>query len=746
MKSYLAHSAGEKPPVPPQEYSVHTKKVLRRAEENVDRLTPYYRGDVAFLREAVRAAAIFHDLGKLDEENQRVLAGNKAKKLPINHVDAGTAELLEADRVESALLVYSHHIGLQSIPEEIAKAELFLRDPETFDRTKQSLAEYLQKHDQCGIDKKRGSSTTLSDWNGLTRRIALSCLVDADHGDTAENYQKEFPVSYPHCKWRDRLEKLDQYVNRLHKEGDKNERNTLRHKIYQACKEADTTPALYACDSPVGTGKTTAVMAHLLNAAIAKKLRHIIVVLPYTNIIKQSVDVYRKALVLPGEQPEEVIAEHHHQADFQDIEVRQLSTLWKAPIVVTTAVQFFETIAGNHPSKLRKLHELPGSGIFIDETHAAIPTYLWPQTWNWLKELTEKWGCHFVFGSGSLPRFWNLRDLVETPEELPDLVKENVRKEAVELERQRITPERYPSVLDLESLLRLILDAPGPRLVIMNTVQSAAVVADALAKRICSSEKYTIGRQTSSVLHLSTSLAPIDREEIVKVVSARLDRPNDVYNKDFTLVATSCVEAGVDFSFRSAFRERAGTANLIQVGGRVRRHNEDFQAKLIDFRIEAPLINRHPAFDLSRQVLERLFDEGKVGTAPPADLVTEAMRRELMSDTSTKHITILRKEEEEDYPAVAQLYRVIADDSILVLVDEELKKRLQNGEKVDAREINRKSVHIWKSKKLKTPAYELEGFPGLFAWPAELYDKSFLGYMKGMLPLIQMESEGFGIV
>ncbi len=745
MKGYLAHSAGKGPPVPPQEYSVHISNVLRRAEENVNSLITYYRGDVGYFQKAVRAAATFHDLGKLDDENQRVLAGKRRKKLPINHVDAGTANLLENNLVESALLVYSHHIGLQSIPEEMSKEELFLRDPETFARTKQNLTEYLQKDKQCVMDSMLTFPTGSSDWNGLTRRIALSCLVDADHGDTAENYQKEFPVSYPECKWRERLEKLDQYVNQLHDEGAKNERNSLRQKIYKACKETDTTPSLYACDSPVGTGKTTAVMAHLLKAALEKKLRHIIVVLPYTNIIKQSVDVYRKALVLPGEQPDEVIAEHHHQADFEDVEVRQLATLWKAPIIVTTAVQFFETIASNHPSKVRKLHELPGSAIFVDETHAAIPTFLWPQTWNWLKELAETWGCHFVFGSGSLPRFWKLRDLIETPEELPDLVKEDVRKEALKFERRRIIPERYPTVLDVESLLQLILSAPSPRLVIMNTVQSTAVVANLLAKKIYG-EKYTIDILTSSVLHLSTSLTPIDREEIVKVVSKRLDPANNEGNRDFTLVATSCVEAGVDFSFRSAFRERAGTANLIQVGGRVRRHNEDFEPKLIDFKIEGPLINRHPAFDLSRQVLEKLFDEGKVGSDTPADLVTEAIRRELMSDTSTKHKTILKKEQEADYPAVAELYRVIADSSIPVLVDEELKQRLQNGEKVDPREINWKSVHIWKSKKLKTPAYELEGFPGLYAWPVDLYDKSFLGYMKGMLPLIQIESQGFGII
>ena len=82
-------------------------------------------------------------------------------------------------------------------------------------------------------------------------------------------------------------------------------------------------------------------------------MRHIFVVLPYVNIIKQSVDIYRKALVLDGEDPEAVVAEHHHQVDFSDIDMRYLATLWKAPIIVTTAVQFFETLGSHQPARLK---------------------------------------------------------------------------------------------------------------------------------------------------------------------------------------------------------------------------------------------------------------------------------------------------------------------------------------------------------------------------------------------------------
>jgi len=749
MTTFLAHSARSMPPVPPQTYFKHVSEVVKRTKENLDHLLSHYKGDANFFNETVRAAAIFHDLGKLDDENQKVLSQGGGKCLPINHVDAGTADLLENDLVESALIAYSHHIGLQSIPEEQAKAELFLRDPELISRTTQYKDEYLSRHVQSGVDNLDIHSFNSSDWNGISRRIALSCLVDADHGDTANNYQKEVPVSNPPSRWEERLVALDNYVKSLSEDTKEiDRRNQLRQKIYQACRNADVIPSFYACDSPVGTGKTTAVMAHLLHAAIDKKLRHIIIVLPYTNIIKQSVDVYRKSMVLPGEDAEEIVAEHHHQADFDDLNTRQLATLWKSPIIVTTAVQFFETIASNHPSKLRKLHELPGSAFFIDEAHAAMPFHLWPQTWKWLIEFSQNWNCHFVFASGSLSKFWELKDLVDETKVIPDLVSKQLREEALQQERARIVPMRWPSILNDIELMDIILSKPSPRLVIMNTVQSAAVLADRMAKKLYGKD-YAIDLTTSKILHLSTALAPVDREIIMDEIKKRLDPNSKDAVKDFTLIATSCVEAGVDFSFRSAFRERASAANLIQVGGRVRRNNENFEAFLIDFRVAAPLFNRHPAFTLSSQILEKLFDEGKVISDSPAELVTEALRRELMSDTDQRHIKLQKMESEMNYPEVAKLYKVIADNTILVIVDEDTIRSLINhpkGDKIFQKKLNRNSVQIWANKINNICAYPLEGYPGLYALNKDQYDKTFLGYMKGMLQVFKIDSEGCAVV
>src|SRR5262249_46561463 len=156
-------------------------------------------------------------------------------------------------------------------------------------------------------------------------------------------------------------------------------------------------------------------------------------------------EVYRKALVLPGERPEDVVAEHHHQADFAELSLRQLATLWRALIIVTTAVQFFETLANHHPARLRKLHELPGSAVFVDETHAAIPSHLWPQVWRWLEAWTHDWGGYLVLASGSLPRFWELPEFVVPPKtlvEVPDLLPDSLRQELKNAERERIQPRQ----------------------------------------------------------------------------------------------------------------------------------------------------------------------------------------------------------------------------------------------------------------------------------------------------------------
>lgn len=258
----------------------------------------------------------------------------------------------------------------------------------------------------------------------------------------------------------------------------------------------------------------------------------------------------------------------------------------------------------------------------------------------------------------------------------------------------------------------------------MNTVQSAAI----MAKRIRGNGH--------DVLHLSTALCPRDREAILEEVRRRLE-PDTTYPDDWTLVATSLVEAGVDLSFRTAFRERFATSSLIQIGGRTNRHAEQFEVAVVyDFILSyVDGLKAHPAATASAAVLADFFREGRFDSdIDPAGLVTLAMRRELRQRRNEIGKDMLAVERERRYPEVAALGRVIDTDTRLVVVDHALRAKLAAYEKVSARELLLGSVQIWTNK---VTAFGLELIPGrqdVYWWP-HAYDAVFLGYMEGALSL-----------
>jgi CRISPR-associated endonuclease/helicase Cas3 len=732
----VAHSP--KGDVPAQAYHKHIENVRRLSITNARRATACYTGDRTAFIDAVEAAAIYHDLGKLDEVNQEVLRRESNDPLPVAHEDAGVAELLKLHRRESAVLVAAHHAGLFSQTEERSRQAKAFRNPKVADHIDKQLGNYVALHSAAGCPTPGWIESGQLHKCGLTRRIALSCLVDADHSDTARHYGNEIRYDPPESRWQERLAALDQYVAHLPVGDTERERhrNYLRGQMYDACRAAEVGPSIRSCDAPVGSGKTTAVMAYLLQVAQKRGLRHVFVVLPYTNIIKQSVEVYRKALVLQGERPEDVVAEHHHQADFEDVSLRQLATLWRAPVIVTTAVQFFETLANHHPARLRKLHELPGSAVFVDETHAAMPSYLWPQVWRWLETWVQDWGGHIVLASGSLPRFWELSEFVDPPKQradIPDLVPDSLRNHLEQSEKRRVTPRRRKEPLDWNGLITWVGEVEGPRLLILNTVQSAAVVADRMHKA------------GHDVLHLSTALAPIHRNQIVERIEGRFRHKE----KNWTLVATSCVEAGMNFSFRIGFRESCSTSSLIQIGGRVSRNAEHVEAAVWDFRfVLDAMLSQHPGFTVSRRVLDKLFNDTLIETLSPSELAKEAMRREVTAGDENKAREIRKNEDGMEYPDVARQCRVIDSDMRLVVIDPGLIETLRRREPVGYRQLLLHSVQMWTSKIVNLPVAPVfssraRGINAdtLYAWTAA-YDPDFLGYMAGVIPLLEGLKDG----
>ena len=734
---FLAHSA--KGDIPVQSYQAHVCNVYEMAFGNAARAGAYSKYG-ALMKDAVAFAALYHDLGKLAPGNQKVLKSRSKESLPLNHVDAGVAALqsggLSVVENLAALFVYSHHIGLQSLPDENAKGKGNIFRDLSLCQEERSVKEIVDKALHDYLEDHKSALTELpamekSEWHGvaptpLFMRMALSCLVDADHTDTAHNYNNIVPegeiLLYPDK----RLTLLDKYVAGLPKKSsDDIERNRLRQSIYDSCRNASPSDkGFITCDSPVGTGKTTAVMAHLLNVAKTKNLRRIFVVLPFTNIIDQSVDIYRN-LVLTGESPEKAVAAHHHKAEFEDLSSRVFSFLWNAPVTITTAVQFFETLASNHPASLRKLHQLAGSAIFIDEAHAALPASLWAQALKWLKELVDDWGCYVVLASGSLNRFWELEEFSNPPlQNIPELVDDTVRKSALEGESIRIKYERKNKPLNADGICSWINELQGPRLIILNTVHSAASVAQQLSKD---------GK--SFVEHLSTALAPVHRKAILERIKQRLKNPND---NNWTLVATSCVEAGIDFSFHTAAREFCSLVSTIQTAGRINRSGEYGESDLWNFQIvPGDSLKEHPSFATSARILKQFFDEGKV--AP--EYCTEAMKREVRerNQLNADSNPIVIAERNRDFPSVKDQFKVIPANTVTAIIDSEMCERIERHEKVDFTELQQKSVSIYSNNINKFALRPLRGFNDLYAWMLD-YDEDFLGYMAGVLKLGNIES------
>lgn len=723
----LAHSAPHENRKP-HLYADHVGGATAYARCNAEAAARYIR-DPEIARRFVTAVVdgtIFHDLGKLDDANQSALRKGRSGRMRWDHVDAGVAHLLRSKAGMAAWIVRAHHApGLPCHAEQFLTTKSpRLRGgrqsgdaaPELIANTDRTLLRLISIHESSA---GAHTPTPGKAKHGLPLRMALSCLVDGDHADAAFYEHGRHLPEPPQPRWTERLARLDAYVAGLPRGG---ARQADRDAFYRACREGPVHHPMVACEGPVGIGKTTAVTAWLLRRAIESGARRLFVVAPFTTILSQTAETLRKALLLPDEQDraDEVVAEHHHRAEFSNLASRDLALLWQAPIIVTTGVQFFETLAACDPARLRKLHGLPGSVVFVDEAHAALPAPLWRQNWIWMRELAEEWSCSFAFASGSLARVWEYEEVVgeKAAPRLPELMERELHARLPQAEHDRV---RYATLGRPTAIEAKILARPGPRLAVFNTVQTAAVIARRMREA------------GADVLHLSTALCPDDRALILVEVKRRLD-PSSGYPADWTLVATSLVEAGVDLSFRTGFRERFSTAALIQIGGRVNRHGTGELGWVYDFLISQDgLLTTHPAARASAATLEWLFKKGRFNDPIDAgDVVTKALLQELEDAHGKTGRTLAEAEEENDYPEVARMGRLIDADTEFVVVKPELVSKLEDGIPVSPRELLGGSVNLWRKRRDDFVLRSVQGRPHLYRWPYA-YDANFLGYMAGAL-------------
>lgn len=778
---YLAHTPPkEKPELAPHRYNQHIDEMLSYGLALFDHLLSFSKledTDKDDLRLTFRAALMLHDMGKLDESIQRIFRGEDSGRLPIDHIEAGVAVADEMKNELLGWLIRGHHApGLPNKRTE----KYFIRELQK--QSQMTLTPCclrgLRRHRhklKADFDKHRVAITTTNDrietykqrqiescgqWpqlslklpsSSLTSRLMLSCLVDADHSSAA-NYSQDKPMTCfkpEKTCWRQRLLALDDYVTNLANLSDdpRSDRNQKRGEFYQRCFDGELFESrLVACSAPVGLGKTTSVMAYLLRCAIKDKSSRIFVIAPFSNIIDQTVKVLRKAVVLDNEDPASVIVAHHHKAEFSNKDMRQYAASWQAPIVVTTAVQFFETLAASNPSKLRKLHNVIGAAIFIDESHACLPAELLNVSWYWMKQLADNWRCNLVFSSGSMVRFWQdsylVNDGVRT---LPDLLSDTLKVNTQHAERQRVIFDRIDNPLNRDNLVERIQsddtwgeymnqDKPSC-LVVLNTVQSAAVIAYTLAESLNDKNNELSNK---AVLHLSTALAPKDRDKMLKEVIARQGESNWTH-RPWYLIATSCIEAGVDFDFAIGFRETCSVTSFLQMSGRINRHGKRSLGRLFDFSIfSEDGLNRHPGFVESSDILNHLWPEIISSEMDSSELCSRAIRKELsrFPAKKTKSDLLLSEEKKQGFQKISTDYKIIDSDTATVIIDARLIEKLEHGFPVNWQDLQNSSVQLWMRKIAKLNLQPIANCSqdNIFSWiDVYEYDPNFLGIMPDLI-------------
>jgi CRISPR-associated endonuclease/helicase Cas3 len=556
-----AHSLPHRPESEWEPLEVHLQAVAERAGEFA----------AAFgAREWGGLAGLWHDLGKYKTEFQARLRGSREQ---VEHAGTGAALAMAKGSVGHTLafVIAGHHAGL---PNRAAQGESGLRsladrirgNAPSLDHLRSTIPTELFNRPLPALPAALiPRASTRSEQEDARRRIdfwtrfLFSALVDADRLATEDFYE---PGKRDGISGFDAIpvlrEKLDRHLARF---SENTQVNRIRARVLEACRAAANRDAgLFSLTVPTGGGKTLSSMAFALEHAERHGMRRVIVVIPYTSIIEQNARVYRDVFGAGN------VVEHHSNIDeparleeYGELESRRrlAAENWDAPVIVTTNVQFFESLFSNHPSRCRKLHNVARSVILIDEAQNVPAEYL-DCVLNALRELTDgTYGCSVVLMTATQPALQrrdslpsglkNVTKIIQDPDQL-----------ARSLERVTI---RWPSVNEPPTPLATLATAMAEHPQVLAIVHLRRDARE-LAHRLPDEHRY----------HLSALMCPTHRTETLKAVRGRL-----AHGLPCRLVSTQLIEAGVDIDFPVVYRALAGLDNLAQAAGRCNR-----EGKLLD--------------------------------------------------------------------------------------------------------------------------------------------------------------------
>ncbi len=504
---------------------------------------------------------LWHDLGKFSEDFQKRLKGDPR---PVDHSTAGARHCADIKHLGPLLsyMIAGHHAGLAD------GNVLFFGD-----RAIKEIPPWLANAHASGIPlalplpaPPLARPDAGNDAMAFMLRFFFSCLVDADFLATEafmNQEQRNLRATWPDDIIPRMLPALESHLTIKFGNADDTPVNQARENVRHACFAAASNPSgFFSLTVPTGGGKTLSSLLFAIRHAHLHGHHRIIYVIPFTSIIRQNADVFRQAFAdLSKELGRNILIEHHskfepkpnEEDNEQDLH-RLASENWDAPIIVTTNVQFFESLFANRTSTCRKLHRIARSVIIFDEAQ-ALPSRLLHPILRSLNCLVKDFGCTAVLCTATQPAL-DRRDAFDIgipQNEITPIIKEEA---SLFLTLKRVAPENLGTLDDAALIDHILKNAPLGCLLVLNTTKAAQILHQKLSTHL-------------TALHLSARMCP---SHIVHVLEQAKRLRGE--NQPVVLVSTQLIEAGVDISFPVVYRAECGLDSFAQAAGRCNRNGE----------------------------------------------------------------------------------------------------------------------------------------------------------------------------
>jgi CRISPR-associated endonuclease/helicase Cas3 len=574
-----------------------------------------------------RLAAVFHDMGKLSRAFCDYLENGNGKRGDVIHSTQGAKYILENTGEDPlskitaliiALVVSGHHGVLSDIVSvsgetpldkklsdnseklhyDEVKSNFFVIFPDAL-----SLFPDAIKELEMFTGKRFNNQTEKMFALHMIIKLIFSAVVDADRYDAYLFEVKKKPETFVLPEWKILSDKLDDSLSKLNTESSESTMNNVRKAISESCKEAaKRNQGVYLLEVPTGGGKTLSSLRFAINHAERYGLHRIIYVIPYLSIIDQTAKEIREKLGI-GEDDYTVL-EHHSDifiTDENEDQVKLLTSRWDSPIIITSMVQFLESVFSSRAGNLRKLHNMTHSLLIFDEIQ-NLPlkcTHLFNQAINFL---TEFCGNTVVLCSATQPIFDQINNYRLHISDTPALTDMRITSQISNIKRTEIEYCGDMTSAQVADFAREKYESGLSTLVIVNTRKTAAEIFLRL--------------KDSDAFHLSTSMCRDHRIAVIKEVKDRLTEKIPVI-----CISTQLIEAGVDISFGCVIRSLAGLDSIAQAAGRCNRHGEFGKTQTVyAVHITDEELKKLTDIEIGAKISERIFRDirdGKIETDDP---------------------------------------------------------------------------------------------------------------------------------